>query len=702
MRRGAVNPGLNDFHKNRNRFSKPIKHRQLLQVGAASERPAPMSVSFDPDRPDLETGEAWTATLCEHLAHGCKPNQQAWNSLLQHASRAKTAKPSQKWLKEAAACIEEVGSEQFTAVMIDVLESIGKPGTPKTVSTAGYVYQTHPTQIHDTHADLLRGLIWCTSAVNADARLIQAVGDAAAACFKKLPGIGPRAPKIGNACLHALAHIDDLAAVAQLSRLKTQLKHASARKQLNKALERAAENAGISPDDLEEIAVPTCGMGPVGQYRQTVGQYTALLCAWQTRKPSLVWLKPDGKTQKSVPAAIKNTFAAEIKQVKQVAKQIEKLLPPQRDRIEQFYLRQRSHRFGVWRQRYLDHPLVGVVARRLIWTFSHGERRIAGIWHDGQIVDQTGARLDWPADDTRVELWHPIHSSVDEVLQWRNWLEDHRIRQPFKQAHREIYLLTDAERRTETYSNRFAAHILRQHQFAALCQQRGWRYALQGAWDSHNTPFLDLPVQGLRAEFWVDAIGDYGTGTAASGVFRYATTDQVRFYRMHEEGPMPLENVPPLVFSEVMRDVDLFVGVCSVGNDPNWADGGPDGRFVDYWQSYSFGDLSQSAQTRKAALERIVPRLKIANRCSFSDRFLIVRGDLRTYKIHLGSGNILMSPNDQYLCIVPDRGQAADERHGVFLPFEGDSLLSIILSKALLLADDRRIKDRSIVSQIRR
>ena len=34
------------------------------------------------------------------------------------------------------------------------------------------------------------------------------------------------------------------------------------------------------------------------------------------------------------------------------------------------------------------------------------------------------------------------------------------------------------------------------------------------------------------------------------------------------------------------------------------------------------------------------------------DRYLRVRGDLRTYRIHLGSGNILTSPNDQYLCIV--------------------------------------------------
>ncbi|HMC87966.1 MAG TPA: hypothetical protein VKI17_00395, partial [Gemmataceae bacterium] len=75
------------------------------------------------------------------------------------------------------------------------------------------------------------------------------------------------------------------------------------------------------------------------------------------------------------------------------------------------------------------------------------------------------------------------------------------------------------------------------------------------------------------------------------------------------------------------------------------------------------------------------------------------RGDLRTYKIHLGSGNILMAPNDEYLCIVP-RQAASTGRNRVFLPFEGDSMLSIILSKAFLLAGDAKIKDVSIARQI--
>jgi len=100
-------------------------------------------------------------------------------------------------------------------------------------------------------------------------------------------------------------------------------------------------------------------------------------------------------------------------------------------------------------------------------------------------------------------------------------------------------------------------------------------------------------------------------------------------------------------------------------------------------------------------LADLLPRLKIRDRCRLEDRFLVVRGDLRTYKIHLGSSNILMSPNDFYLCIVYDRGtdSGVDD---IFLPFEGDRTLSLILSKAFLLAADKNIKDETILSQIRR
>jgi hypothetical protein len=283
------------------------------------------------------------------------------------------------------------------------------------------------------------------------------------------------------------------------------------------------------------------------------------------------------------------------------------------------------------------------------------------------------------------------------VRAWQEWLERHDLTQPFKQAHREVYLITDAELRTRTYSNRFAGHILRQHQFQALCDARGWRYTLGTGRRGPTCATLELP-SGLRAEFWIEAASGPAADLSPAGIALYTATDRVQFVPQGAGAPFSLSAVPAEEFTEVMRDVDLFVGVASVGNDPTWYDRGP-APYRTYWETFAFGDLSASAVTRRSVLERLLPRLSIAARCELADRFLVVRGDLRTYRIHLGSGNILMEPGSRYLCIVPDRTDESATA-GLALPFEGDGMLSIILSKALLLAADTRITDPTITRQI--
>jgi hypothetical protein len=207
-------------------------------------------------------------------------------------------------------------------------------------------------------------------------------------------------------------------------------------------------------------------------------------------------------------------------------------------------------------------------------------------------------------------------------------------------------------------------------------------------------PLKRLPAAGLQVEFWVDPIEE----SLAEEQFRFLhlTTDQVRFASSVGE-PVPLERIPSVLFSELMRDVDLFVSVASIGNDPAWG-ARADGAHSDYWSATAFGDLTATARTRHAVLRDLLPGLTIADRCRLEDRFLVVAGKLRTYRIHLGSSNVRMEPNDQYLCIVQDHQNAGSR---VRLPFEGDNMLSLILSKAFLLAEDDKIKERSIVSQIR-
>ena len=277
-------------------------------------------------------------------------------------------------------------------------------------------------------------------------------------------------------------------------------------------------------------------------------------------------------------------------------------------------------------------------------------------------------------------------------------------KQPIKQAFREIYILTDAEVNTLTYSNRMAAHILKQHQFSSLANLRGWKYSLLGAFDDGRDNEICekyLPEFKITAQFWIDELSQDESWND-TGIWLYISTDQVKFTKENGE-VMELVDVPKIIFTEIMRDVDMFVGVGSVGNDPQWMDNNGERQTNrDYWTSYSFGDLTEIAKTRKAILERLLPRLKkIRDKAEIDGKFLMIKGQLRTYKIHIGSGNILMEPNDQYLCIVPSRS-AENSTDKVFIPFEGDRGLSIVLSKALLLAEDNKITDSTIMSQINR
>ena len=669
----------------------------------------------------IEAGEAWANEAIAALRAMDSGRRTAWSALLAHSITASSANPSTKWVKTARTLIEAINAENFRTEMLRWLPRVSEPRTGGSRYTPHF--QAGMMVITDAHMDILRGLAWMCG-LREDRELARALTALSLTSFKKIPLTGPRATRVGNACITALGMMPGLDAVGQLALLKVKVKFGTAQIAIEKALTAAAAREGLPREELEEMSVPAYGLTEVGRLAETLGDFTAELEVARTKSVEIVWRRADGKVQKSLPAAVKKEFGEELKELNAAKKDIEKMLPAQAERIDALFLQQKTWPLETWLERYLEHPLVGTLARRLIWNFTTDGTTTPGLWLDGKLVDRLGHPVPLDAARTAVALWHPLDQAPDVVLGWRAFLEEWQIVQPFKQAHREVYVFTPAEERTRTYSNRFAAHILKQHQFHALCAARGWKNKLRLMVDDTYSPATRLlPLWGLRAEFWIEGAGsEYGTDTNESGTYLYLSTDQVRFYAIDAEQltahaggggygagwqlpvvaePLPLAEIPPLVFSEIMRDVDLFVGVGSVGNDPAWADGGRRETERAAWAHFSFGDLSATAQTRRDLLQRLVPKLKIASRCSFVEKFLVVRGDLRTYKIHLGSGNILMSPNDQYLCIVP--GSAGKSEDGkVFLPFEGDRTLSVILSKAFLLAADAKITDPSITRQIGR
>ncbi|MEV4580243.1 DUF4132 domain-containing protein [Nonomuraea jabiensis] len=445
-------------------------------------------------------------------------------------------------------------------------------------------------------------------------------------------------------------------AISALRAARQVTRHAGVPKQLDRMFKR------IEPALAERLEVAF--RLPDGRVRQAFGEHTAVIST--DGEVELSWWHGDRKL-KAVPAAVRREHPDEVKRLRELAKQT---------------MQQQATLFRALEAGYTGETLAPYrqlegrsVVDRLIWEFEVSP----GVWR---------SELGMSVPDVPVRLWHPARASVAEVRAWREVVQGKELRQPFKQAFREVYLITPAEEESGSDSFRFDGHVVDYRRLRALFKQRGWQSPFLGQWDDG---YQGEAHRVLASGRWRVSL-DHGLYDE-----HHASTGRIHFQRLAEGRwqHAPLTEVPALVFSEAMRDVDLFVAVASITSDPRWADQGPD-HLRDYWRTGSFAALPPSAEVRRDALSRLIGRTAIADRCTVTDRFLVVRGDLRTYKIHLGSANILMEPNDAYLCIVAARVPQA----GLFLPFEEDGRLALILSKAFLLANDTAITDPSITRQL--
>jgi len=631
------------------------------------------------------TTVSWRERINSDLAQMSQLQQQAWYELWQYTVTAKSSTPSQIWLKKGQILITATG-DNFSAQVVEWFD---------------YILQVLPKDkmpFRDDSRQAIKGLLWLSSLGEATL-LATTIGSLVQFCYTKILG-GARDSLVANAGLYALGQLS-MQGVVQLSKLRTKIKYTVGLRLVEKALLEASERQGVTPDDLEELSVPNFGLNQEGYSSNQIDDYHVTVRLHGAKHVLFEWKNAHAVVLKNIPAVIKEQHSAWLKTWKNYLTELNDVLIGQVKRLEDGYLNQRQWRFSDWQARFIHHPVLGWLGKRLIWSFEYDGQTQHGMYQKGQFINAQQQAITTIPSTAIVRLWHPIMSTVNEVQDWRKYLLAHHITQPIKQAYREVYFITPAEIETGNYSNRFAHHIIKQHQFAALCKERNWLYSLQGAWDGQNNPAYDAKHWQILAVLDV-SVADVDDNENNSGVYSYLNTAEVRFYKTNTDWRtqyVPLIDIPAILFSEVMRDIDLFVGVTSIGTDAAtdmYADN------ADYIDAFSKAELSARAIVRKEVLSNIISKLAIAPRCAFDNKHLIVKGDLRTYKIHLGSSNILMEPNDQYLCIVPSSKQKEASTEGLYLPFEGDHMLSVILSKALLLAADKKIKDEGIVSQIKR
>ena len=649
-------------------------------------------------------GEPWLQPFLEGITNADVKSQEALYQIVKLCSSNKSAQPSKKFLIEFSQWVDIIGNNQFQTLMSLILPRLLEPAEVGDIDTKDYpdsftyqfIYGYDDEEAKKgyirysfTHKNtqIIKGLIWGCIGIH-DPSFARDVRLVAKSMYSKIPGIGPRNATLGNAATIALCDMPFDSGLKEVAILKSSFKYPRAIKSIEAVLSKAAKKRGISIQELEDKMVSDYGMTEVGvlEYQfddNFVGRFEVL----NGTKTQVEYKSSEtGKVTKSVPVALSKIHQQAVKDFKDTIKDIQKALSAQSSRLEGFYLSDQTFSMVEFSEKFVYQNLVGVLVRRLIWCFSHKGSVVSAFYLNGEWVDQNGGQVTID-QSSKVTLWHPISSEADDVLAWREFMFEQKVTQPFKQAFREVYALTGAEIETHDHSQRFANHIIKHDVFHALAEQRSWAQTKGGTWDggSENEATKYLKAHGILVYFEAIGLDQYDTNDY--GMYAACGTGHVSFNK--DGRRIPLSDIKPIVFSECMRDVDLFVGVCSVALDDSWRE-----TAGQYWSGYGFGELNQSAKARYDVIKRILPMIKNGSKMELIDKFLVVHGIHRTYKIHLGSSNILMEPNDMYLCIVPKT------ESGVLLPFEGDRTLGLILSKAIMLSNDSKIKDETIRSQI--
>ncbi|MBQ9082513.1 MAG: DUF4132 domain-containing protein, partial [Clostridia bacterium] len=371
-----------------------------------------------------------------------------------------------------------------------------------------------------------------------------------------------------------------------------------------------------------------------------------------------VTIEKNGKLLKTVPKALaKNEVLLERKAV---AKELKEQQRRARESMERAMMD--GTVFGAEELANIcTNPVLMPMLKKLVWT----DEVHSGLLHtsdddlwlmqpDGEAHPVQTLRIAHPHDLRQQGVW----------AQWMQKLYELQLVQPFKQVFREYYPLTEDERQERTISRRYAGHQVQPQRTVALLKSRGWTVdyddGLQKVFYKEN-----LIVRMFAMADWFSPAD-----------IEAPTLETVEFFDRATQKNVPLDSIPPILFSETMRDLDLVVSVAHAGG-------------VDPEASHSTVEMRAAIATELAKL------LKLDN-VSWTSAHARIQGKLGRYSVHLGSG-VVHAEGVGMIAILPVHNQA---RGRIFLPFaDDDPKTAEVMSKILLLAEDHKIKDPSILSQ---
>ena len=375
-------------------------------------------------------------------------------------------------------------------------------------------------------------------------------------------------------------------------------------------------------------------------------------------KPSIICQKA-GKLLKNIPAKLKkNPYVEEIKEVQ---KQFRQQYSRTRLMLEQFM--EDGVAFSVNELSQLhQNPVISSLIRDLV--FICDEKNLLGFVRGNEISDPEGNSV--VLDDNC--LLRPAHTfDLYKSGKWdmyQKFLFENKIKQPFKQVFRELYVKTPEELE-QFNSRRYAGNQIQPKKAISCLKSRRWvadvNDGLQKVYYKEN----------IIAKIY--AIADWFSPADLES----PAIEWVEFSNRKTGEAIKIADIPDVIFSEVMRDTDLAVSVAHAGG-------------VDPETSHS------TVEMRRAIVEFNLPLFGLTN-VTLGGNHAHIEGSRSRYSVHLGSGIIFDKLGIQ-IAVLPVHSQ---QRGKLFLPFiDEDPKTAEIMSKIVLFAEDKKIKDPYILSQI--
>lgn len=365
----------------------------------------------------------------------------------------------------------------------------------------------------------------------------------------------------------------------------------------------------------------------------------------------------DGKVLKSIPAkAKKDPYVVRLQDMK---KQLTEQYRRTRRMFEQAMEDGAEFTLEEMQQLYKN-PVVSPIVSKLIFKSEDA----LGLFDGIHLYSLDGNALENRAN-AKLTVAHPLHLyRSGNWHEFQKYLFDNKIAQPFRQVFRELYVKTREELGCFT-SLRYAGNQIQPKKAAACLKERRW--------------VADIEA-GLQKIYYQDNI--VATIYALADWFTPAdieapTLEYVAFYDRKTGKALKIDDIPDVIFSEVMRDVDMAVSVAHAGS-------------VDPETSHS------TVEMRAAILSFTLPLLRL-NNVKVDGSHAFVDGKLANYSVHLGSGTVHQIGGTM-LNVLPVHSQ---HRGRFFLPFlDEDPKTAEIISKVILFAEDSKLKDPSILEQI--